>query len=68
MHIASGLTIVGTVFLAAAIIGSVGLVTSLVFGTSPAALAAGLASGVLVAMWYAGPLAIRLRTRGRPDE
>ncbi|MFI5049411.1 MAG: DUF6328 family protein [Gaiellales bacterium] len=68
VHIASGLTIVGTVFLAAAIIGSVGLVTSLVFGTSPAALAAGLASGVLVAMWYAGPLAIRLRTRGRPDE
>ena len=36
-------------FPAAAIIGSVGLVAGLVFGTSPAALAAGLASGVLVA-------------------
>jgi hypothetical protein len=68
VHIASGLTIVGTVFLAVAITGSIGLVTSLVFGTSPAAVAAGLASGVLVALWYAAPLAIRLRTRGRPDE
>jgi hypothetical protein len=68
VHIASGLTIVGTVFLAVAITGSVGLVTSLVFGTSPAAVAAGLASGVLVALWYAAPLAIRLRTRGRAHE
>jgi hypothetical protein len=65
VHIASGLTIAGTAFLAAAITGSVGLVTSLVFGTSPAAVAAGLAAGVLVALWYAGPLAIRLRMRGK---
>lgn len=68
VHIASGLTIVGTVFLAAAIVGSVGLVTSLVFGAGPATFAAGLSTGVLVALWYAAPLAIRLRTRGREDE
>jgi hypothetical protein len=67
VHISSGLTIVGTIFLAAAIAGSVALVTSLLFGSGPAVIAGGLATGVLVALWYAGPLALRLRTHGRDD-
>ena len=67
VHISSGLTIVGTGFLATAITGSVALVTSLLFGSSSAAIAGGLAAGVLIALWYAGPLVIRLRTHGRDE-
>lgn len=67
VHISSGLTIVGTMFLAVAITGSVSLVTSVLFGSSPAAVAGGLAAGVLIALWYAGPLVVRLRTHGREE-
>ena len=61
VEISSGLALAGTVFLAVAICGSVTLVTSLLFGTSTAAVMGGLASGVLVALWYGLPLAVRVR-------
>ena len=67
VHISSGLAIAGTVFLAAAITGSVALVTSLLFGTGSSAIAGGCCAGLIVALWYALPLAYRLRLVGRPD-
>jgi hypothetical protein len=67
VHISSGLAIGGTVFLAAAITGSVVLVTSLLFGSGAGAIAGGCCAGLIVALWYAVPLAYRLRLFGRPD-
>ena len=61
VHISSMLALTGTVFLAAAITGSVVLVTSLLFGWTTAAVIGGLAAGVLIALWYALPLALRVR-------
>jgi predicted membrane channel-forming protein YqfA (hemolysin III family) len=65
LNVSSGLAIIGTVFLAAAICGSVALVTSLLFGTSNAIWAGALAGGVLAGLWFALPLAFRLRSPGR---
>jgi cation transport ATPase len=64
VHISSRLAIAGTVFLAAAITGSVVLVTSLLFGTGASAAAGGTCAGLIVALWYAVPLAYRLRAGG----
>lgn len=66
VHISSGLAIAGTVFLAAAITGSVALVTSLLFGTGASAIAGGGCAGLIAAVWYLLPLAYRLRLVGRP--
>ena len=67
VQVSSGLALAGTVFLAAAICGSVTLVTSLLFGTSTAAVMGGLATGVLFALWYGLPLAVRIsRPKDRP--
>jgi hypothetical protein len=61
IQMSSLLALVGTAFLAAAITGSVVLVTSIVFGTAAATAVGGLAAGVLIALWYALPLAYRIR-------
>lgn len=69
VRISSMLALTGTVFLAAAICGSVTLVTSLLFGTTTAAVIGGLAAGVLVGLWYGLPLAVRVsRPKDRPAE
>ena len=55
------LAIAGTMFLAAAIVGVVYLVTDLIFGLAPS-LVATLAAGVMFAwLWYGLPLVRRLR-------
>jgi Family of unknown function (DUF6328) len=63
LRISSGIAIVGTVFLAVAITSVVLFITSYLYGTSSAALAAGLLVAALLALWYVVPLALRLRAR-----
>ena len=60
VNVSSMFAIIGTAFLASAITGSVVLVTSIVFGTAAAVVVGGLAAGVLIALWYAVPLAYRI--------
>jgi len=60
LHISNKLAIIGTAFLAVAIAGSVGLVTSLLFGNTWAAAAAGLAAGLIAAVWFVLPFVSRL--------
>jgi len=67
VHFSSGLAIAGTAFLAAAITGSVALVTSLLFGSAPAVLAGSLVAGALIALWYVAPLVYRVAGGGEPD-
>jgi predicted membrane channel-forming protein YqfA (hemolysin III family) len=57
------LAIAGTVFLAAAIIGVVYLVTDLIFGLVPTLVATLLAAVLFAWLWYALPLVRRLRAR-----
>jgi predicted membrane channel-forming protein YqfA (hemolysin III family) len=60
------LAIAGTVFLAAAIIGVVYLVTDLIFGLVPTLVATLLAAVLFAWLWYALPLVRRLRARPQP--
>ena len=60
LGVSNVLTIIGTVFLAAAIIAVVLFITSYLYGSSPAALAGGALLATLVSLWYVVPLAVRL--------
>jgi hypothetical protein len=53
---ATRLSITGTVFLALAITGAVFTVTHVLFGTTSAALVAGMIAGALAWFWYGLPL------------
>jgi len=65
LQMSNRLAIAGTVFLAAAIIAVVYLVTNLIFGL-PATLAATLLATILFGwLWYGLPLVRRLRARPR---
>jgi hypothetical protein len=54
------LAIIGTAFLAVAIAGSVGLVTSLLFGNTWAAVAAAFVAGLIAVIWFVLPFVSRL--------
>ena len=60
LQVSNKLAIIGTAFLAVAIAGSVGLVTSLLFGNSWAAAAAALVAGLIAAVWFVLPFVSRL--------
>jgi hypothetical protein len=60
LGVSNVLTIIGTLFLAAAITAVVLFITSYLYGTSPAALAGGAIVAALVSLWYVLPLAVRL--------
>ena len=60
LQISNKLAIIGTAFLAVAIAGSVGLVTSLLFGNAWAAAAAAFVAGLIAAVWFVLPFVSRL--------
>jgi predicted membrane channel-forming protein YqfA (hemolysin III family) len=60
---ANRMAIVGTVFLAASITSVVWVITSVLFGTLPAALAGILVAGLVTSLWYALPLSRRAREK-----
>jgi Family of unknown function (DUF6328) len=66
LHISNSLAIAGTVFLAAAIAGSVGLIASTLFGTAWAALAFGLTTGVTAGVWFVLPVMYRRPESRKP--
>ena len=61
LRISSSLAIAGTMFLAAAITSVMLFITSVLYGSAPAGLAAGLLLAALLVLWYALPLGLRLR-------
>ena len=61
LQISNRLAIAGTVFLAAAIIGVVYLVTDLIFGLAATLVATLLATALFGWLWYGLPLVRRLR-------
>ena len=61
LRVSSALAIAGTVFLAAAITSVVVFITSFLYGSSPAALVGAATLAGLIVLWYALPLAVRLR-------
>jgi hypothetical protein len=61
LRVSSALAIAGTVFLAVAITSVILFITSFLYGSSPAALAGAVILAGLVVLWYALPLAVRLR-------
>jgi MFS family permease len=63
LRISSVLAIAGTVFLAVAITSVMLFITSFLYGTAPAGVAAGLLVSALLVLWYALPLGLRLRAR-----
>jgi high-affinity Fe2+/Pb2+ permease len=60
LHVSNKLAIIGTAFLAIAIAGSVGLVTSLLFGNAWAAAAAAFVAGLIAVVWFMLPFVSRL--------
>ena len=60
LQISNKLAIIGTAFLAVAIAGSVGLVTSLLFGNTWAAAAAAFVAGLIAVVWFVLPFVSRL--------
>ena len=66
LHMANALTIIGTLFLAVAIVGSVVFVSSVLFGSSVAVGVSAVMAGMLAVLWYVIPLFFRL-TRRRVD-
>lgn len=60
LHVSNKLAIIGTAFLAVAIAGSVGLVTSLLFGNAWAAGAAAFVAGLIAVVWFMLPFVSRL--------
>lgn len=60
LQVSNKLAIIGTAFLAVAIAGSVGLVTSLLFGNTWAAAAAAFVAGLIAAVWFVLPFVSRL--------
>jgi hypothetical protein len=63
IHTSNLLALIGLMFLACAITGTVGLVTSMLYGSTLAAIGAACAAGVLALLWFAGPLAYRVSQR-----
>jgi hypothetical protein len=63
LHVANVLTIVGTVFLAVAIVGSVVFVSSVLFGSTVAVAASAAVATLLAVLWYVIPLLFRLARR-----
>jgi hypothetical protein len=61
LALANRMTIVGTVFLAAAITAVIWVVTSILFGTTTAVLVAGLIAALTAWLWYLVPLSRRAR-------
>jgi hypothetical protein len=61
LRISSVLAIAGTVFLAAAIASVMLFITSYLYGSGAAGLAAGVLLAVLLVLWYVLPLTLRLR-------
>jgi predicted neutral ceramidase superfamily lipid hydrolase len=61
LAVANRMTIVGTIFMAAAITAVIWVVTSLLFGTTPAILAAALVAALTGWLWYLVPLSRRAR-------
>jgi predicted membrane channel-forming protein YqfA (hemolysin III family) len=61
LALANRMTIVGTVFLAAAITAVIWVVTSLLFGTTTALVVAGLVAAATAWLWYLVPLSRRAR-------
>ncbi len=66
LRVSNKLAITGTAFLAVAIAGSVGLVTSLLFGNTWAAGAAAFVAGLIAVVWFVLPFVSRLL--GAPPE
>jgi high-affinity Fe2+/Pb2+ permease len=60
LHVSNKLAIIGTAFLAVAIAGSVGLVTSLLFGNAWAACAVAFVAGLIAVVWFMLPFVSRL--------
>ncbi len=60
LQVSNKLAIIGTAFLAVAIAGSVGLVTSLLFGNTWAAGAAAFVAGLIAVVWFVLPFVSRL--------
>jgi len=60
LQVSNKLAIIGTAFLAFAIAGSVGLVTSLLFGDTWAAAAAAFVAGLIAVIWFVLPFVSRL--------
>ena len=65
LRISSTLAIAGTVFLAAAITSVMLFITSFLYGSGAAGLAAGVLLAALLVLWYALPLALRLGAHRR---
>ena len=63
IHTSNVLALVGLVFLACAITGTVGLVTSMLYSSVAAAAGVACAAGVLALLWFVGPLAYRVAQR-----
>lgn len=56
LGMAGRLALVGTVFLAVTISGAIWLVTSVLFGSTPATVVAALSAGTISWLWYGLPL------------
>jgi hypothetical protein len=67
LHFANVLTIVGTVFLAIAIVGSVAFVSSVLYGSAVEITITTVLAGALAVLWYVIPLGFRLAGR-RPGD
>jgi Family of unknown function (DUF6328) len=61
VRVSSALTLLGTGFLAVAIVTVMLFISSFLYGSSFAAVAGGLLLTALVLLWYVVPLAVRLR-------
>ena len=59
LRIASGLTILGTVFLGVAIGCVVGFLSSFLYGSAAALIASAAVLGSIAVLWYAIPLRLR---------
>jgi len=63
LHVANVLTIVGSGFLAVAIVGSVAFVSSVLYGSTVEVVVSAVLAGVLAVLWYVIPLGFRLARR-----
>jgi hypothetical protein len=68
IHTSNVFALIGLVFLACAIAGTVGLVTSMLYSGTAAALGTACAAGLLALLWFAGPLAYRASQAGGPPD
>jgi Family of unknown function (DUF6328) len=61
LRISSGLAIAGTVFLALAITNVMLFISSVLYGSAAAGVAAGVLLAALLVLWYVLPLGLRIR-------